>query len=77
MDKETLTVEIDGDHTFEFEIAEDTDAVAAAQAVYSRDCVVEVREDGALTVHPVSRVTAVYVGTVPSRRIGFPTIPRE
>lgn len=71
-----ITIEIDGDRTFELEVEEDADLAATARGVFAGDCVVEQREDGDLTVHPVSRVTAVYVGTAPSRRIGFPMIPR-
>lgn len=77
MPHKAITVEIDGDHTFELRVAEDADLEEEARAVFSGDCVVERRADGDLTVHPVDRVTAVYVGSVPSRRIGFPTIPRD
>lgn len=76
MAEQTITVEIDGHHTFELEPTGGRDPVTEARAVFEGSCVVERRADGALTLHPVSRVTAVYVGDVPSRSIGFPMIPR-
>ena len=75
MAEQKITVEIDGDHTFELDLAGDGDALARARSIFTAECVVEKRDDGH-TVHPVSRVSAVYVGAVPSRRIGFPTVPR-
>jgi hypothetical protein len=75
MAEQSITVEIEGDYTFELEPTGDRDLATEARAVFDKLCVVETREDGSFTVHPVSRVTAVHVGTVPERRIGFPTIP--
>ena len=72
---EKITVEIDGEHTFELEPTGERDAVGDATAVFGASCVVERRENGSFTVHPVSQVTAVYVGDIPSRRVGFPTVP--
>lgn len=75
MAEHKITVEIDGDRTFELELTGDGDALTRARSIFSSECVVEKRDDG-LTVHPVSRVTAVFVGKVPTRRIGFPMVPR-
>lgn len=72
---EMITVEIDGDYTFALEPTGDRDLATEARAIFDRLCVVEQREDGSFTVHPVTRVTAVHVGDVPERRIGFPTVP--
>lgn len=77
MAEQKITVEIDGSHTFELKPRGDGDPITGARSVLEGSCVVEKREDGAFTVHPVDRVTAVYVGEVPSRRVGFPTIPRD
>jgi hypothetical protein len=71
-----ITVEIEGNHTFELEPPGMRDAATEARAVFAAECVVEQRAGGAFTVWPVSRVTAVYVGDVPKRRVGFPTVPR-
>lgn len=76
MADQKITVEIEGNHTFELETTGERDLATEARAVFTEPCVVEKRKDGAFTVHPVSRVTAVYVGSVPSRRVGFPTVPR-
>lgn len=75
MPEQKITVEIDGHHMFELEPTEDRDAVSEATAVFGATCVVESREDGSFTVHPASRITAVYVGSVPTRRMGFPILP--
>lgn len=77
MADQKIMVEIEGHHTFELEAMEGRDPVSEATAVFGATCVVESREGGAFTVHPVGRVTAVYVGDVPSRRVGFPTIPSQ
>jgi hypothetical protein len=75
MANQKITVEIEGNHTFDLEPSGERDLVGEATAVFGATCVVERREDGSFTVHPVSRVIAVYVGDVPSKRIGFPTVP--
>ena len=77
MRDQTITVEIDGDHTFELESAGDRDPVSEARAVFSAPCVIERRKDGSFTVHPVSRVTAIHIGDVPRRRVGFPAEPQQ
>ena len=74
MADQKITVEIDGSHTFELEPTGDGDLGTEATAVFAGPCVVEKREGGSFTVHPVSQVTAVYVGEVPERRVGFPNI---
>ena len=74
MAEQKITMEIEGNHTFELEPTGDGDLGTEARSVFAGPCVVEKREGDSLTVHPVSRVTAVYVGSVPSRRVGFPTI---
>lgn len=76
MAEQKITVEIDGRHTFELEPKGDRDPLTEAGAVLEGSGVVEKRNDGSFTVHPIARVTAVYVGSVPSRRVGFPTVPR-
>jgi len=76
MAEQKITVEIEGNHTFELEPTGERDPLSAAMSVFGGTCVVERRKSGTFTVHPVSRVTAVHVGEVPSRRVGFPTIPR-
>ena len=76
MAEQKITVEIDGSHTFEIEPTEGTDLATQARSIFSGECVVEKRDSDAFTVHPVSQVTAVYVGEVPSRQVGFPTVPR-
>jgi len=75
MTDQTITVEIDGDHRFEMEPTGDRDPVSEATAVFGGTCVVEDRGDGSFVVHPIGSVTAVYVGDVPTRRMGFPAIP--
>ena len=70
MAEQKITVEIEGNHTFELEATGDTEA----RSIFTEPCVVEKRQDSSFTVYPVSRVTAVYVGEVPSRSVGFPTI---
>lgn len=76
MAEQKITVEIDGGHTFEVKTTGGRDVATEARGIFAGECVTEVRDDGALTVHPVSRVMAVYVGEVPSRRVGFPSVPR-
>lgn len=75
MAEKKIIVQIEGDHTFELDPMGDRDIATEARAVFDKLCVVETREDGSFTVHPVSRITAVHVGDVPERRIGFPTVP--
>jgi len=75
MAEQKITVEIDGSHTFEVETTGGRDVATEARGIFSAESVTEKRGDGAFTVHPVGRVTAVYVGEVPSRRVGFPTVP--
>ena len=68
-----ITVEIDGSHTFEYNA--DLNPGADALGIFAEPYVVEERGNESLTLHPVSRVTAVYLGEVPERRVGFPNIP--
>ena len=75
MADQRITVEIEGSHTFELEPTGDGDLGTEARSVFAGESVVEKREGSSFTVHPVSRVTAVYVGSVPERRVGFPNIP--
>lgn len=70
-----ITVEIDGNHTFEVETTGARDVGTEARGIFSGECVTEKRDNGSFTVHPVSRITAVYVGEVPSRSVGFATVP--
>ena len=74
MAEQKITVEIEGNHTFEFS-ADVNPAGGDVPLIFDHSYVVEEREGDSLTIHPVSRVTAVYVGSVPSRSVGFPTIP--
>ena len=75
MAEKTITVEIDGDHMFEYNA--DRNPGADALSLFKEAYVVEERGDGSLTIHPVSRVIAVHVGEVPVRSVGFPSIPRR
>ncbi len=75
MSESTITVEIDEHHTFEVEPTGERDVWTEARAILEGSCAVERREDGSFTLYPVSRVTAVYIGTVPKREVGFPTLP--
>lgn len=71
---QTITIEIDGGHRFEVVATGGRDVATEARGIFSGECVVEQREDGSFTVHPIRRVTAVYVGKVPSRLRGFPAV---
>ena len=73
MADQKITVEIDGSHTFEYNA--DLNPGADFLGIFTEPYVVEERGNESRTVHPVSRVTAVYVGEMPSRRVGFPNIP--
>jgi hypothetical protein len=70
-----ITVEIEGKHTFELEPTGGKDFETRARSVFETSCVVEHRGDGKFTVYPVSQITAVYVGALPSRHVGFPSAP--
>ena len=74
MAEQKITVEIEGNHTFELEATGDRDLETEARSIFTEPCVMEKRQGSSFTVYPASRVTAVYVGEVPSRRVGFPTI---
>lgn len=76
MPDKKITVEIDASHTFEVDSPGSRDPLTEARSILDGASVVERREDGNFTVHPVSRITAVYIGEVPSRQVGFPTVPR-
>lgn len=76
MAEKKITVEIDGSHTFEVEATGGRDVGTEARGIFSGECVTETRDNGDFTLHPVSRITAIYVGEVPARHIGFPTVPR-
>ena len=73
MAEQKITVEIDGSHTFEYNA--DVNPGEDFLGIFREGYVVEERGNESLTVHPVSQVTAVYVGEVPERRVGFPSIP--
>ena len=63
MAEQKITVEIDGSHTFEYNA--DLNLGVEFVGIYTAPFVAEERGEESLTLYPVSRVTAVYVGEVP------------